>query len=139
MKAKYYFRLSAILVLIHLLGHTMGHLGWDKPEDPKMKDVVDTMKNYSSEFMGATHSMADYFNGYSIILIGLLAMSIVLFWILSNHTETNQKLVNLIALIIGLGFILFGTVEYIFFFPFAAIISLIAGISALIPYFTPSK
>lgn len=139
MKAKYYFRLSAILVLIHLLGHTMGHLGCDKPEDPKMKDVVDTMKNYSSEFMGATHSMADYFNGYSIILIGLLAMSIVLFWILSNHTETNQKLVNLIALIIGLGFIFFGTVEYIFFFPFAAIISLIAGISALIPYFTPSK
>ena len=124
MKAKYYFRLSAILVLIHLLGHTMGHLGWDKPEDPKMKDVVDTMKNNSSEFMGATHSMADYFNGYSIILIGLLAMSIVLF---------------LIALIIGLGFIFFGTVEYIFFFPFAAIISLIAGISALIPYFTPSK
>ncbi|MFZ1582698.1 MAG: hypothetical protein WAT26_16240 [Saprospiraceae bacterium] len=139
MKAKYYFRLSAILVLIHLLGHTMGHLGWDKPEDPKMKDVVDTMKNNSSEFMGATHSMADYFNGYSIILIGLLAMSIVLFWILSNHTETNQKLVNLIALILGLGFIFFGTVEYIFFFPFAAIISLIAGISALIPYFTPSK
>ena len=139
MKAKHFLRISAGLVLIHLIGHTLGHMGWDKPEDPKMKDVVDTMKNNSSEFMGATHSMADYFNGYSIILIGLLAMSIVLFWILSNHTETNQKLVNLIALIIGLGFIFFGTVEYIFFFPFAAIISLLAGILALMPYFTSPK
>jgi len=45
----------------------------------------------------------------------------------------------LIALIIGLGFIFFGTVEYIFFFPFAAIISLLAGILALMPYFTSPK
>ncbi len=139
MKAKHFLRISVGLVLIHLIGHTLGHMGWDKPEDPKMKDVVDTMKNYSSEFMGASQSMADYFNGYSIILIGLLAMSLILFWILSNHVDTNQILVRQIALIIGLGFIFFGIIEYIYFFPFAAIISLLAGSFAIIPFFTNSK
>ena len=68
MKSKLLLRIACLLILVHLLGHSLGHLQWDKPKDPKMKEVVDMMKGYSTEFMGATKSMANYYEGYSLIM-----------------------------------------------------------------------
>ena len=131
MKSKTLLRIAAVLILVHLLGHTMGHLGWDKPEDPKMLEVVNTMKGYSSEFMGATKSMADYYNGYSLLMFVVLGMSFVVIWSVSTVIE---KLGPIGALLypFGIGFILFGVIEFIYFFPFAAIISFLAGLAILI-------
>jgi len=135
MTAKLLIRISAILILVHLLGHSAGHIGWDKSEDPKMNEVVNVMKGYSAEFMGATKSMADYYVGYSYIMFGLFGMSILLLWMLSNHTTTNQKLVKQLLYPIGVSYLFFGLTEYVYFFPFAAIISLIAGLCALFATF----
>ena len=59
MKAKVLLKIAAGLILIHLIGHAVGHTAWDKPADPKMMEVVTAMKNYEGEFMGEVHSMAD--------------------------------------------------------------------------------
>lgn len=131
MTAKLLLRISAILIFVHLLGHAGGHMGWDKPKDPKMMEVVTAMKGYSAEFMGATKSMADYFHGYSLFLFGLYAMSIALLWVLSGYAAQHPKLVKQLIYPIGLAYLLFGIIEFIYFFPFAAIISLLAGLSAI--------
>lgn len=130
MSAKPGIRISAILILIHLLGHTGGHIGWDDPTVP-LGDVVKTMKSHSAEFMGATKSMADYFQGYSLIMFGLFGMTIALLWILSVAVESNTKLVKQLLFPIGITYLLFGAIEYMYFFPFAAIISFLAGVFAL--------
>jgi hypothetical protein len=139
MKIKILIRISAVLICVHLLGHCVGHLSWDKPDDSRMVEVISSMKGYSAEFMGATKSMADYYHGYSLMMFGLFAMSIVLLWILSNHATTNQKLVKQLLYPIGIIYVCFGIIEVIYFFPFAAIVSLLAGIFVLLAIFITRK
>jgi hypothetical protein len=132
MKSKILLRLAAILILIHLLGHSVGHSGWDKPEDPKMKEVVAAMKGYSAEFMGATKSMADYYNGYSLIIFGLYIMTILILWFASGFIDAQRSIATKILWPIGVTYVAFGIIEYIAFFPFAAAMSFFAGVLTLL-------
>ena len=128
MKSKILLRIACVLILVHLLGHSMGYLQWDKPKDPKMKEVVDMMKGYSTEFMGATKSMANYFEGYSIILFFVFGMSIMILWTVSGFIETNKPIAIKILYPIAITYLAFGIVEYLYFFLFAAGISFLAGV-----------
>jgi hypothetical protein len=132
MKAKVLLRIAAGLILIHLLGHGVGHKDWDKPTDPKMMDVVTTMKSYQGEFMGAVHSMADYYNGYSIIIFGLYGMSISLLWLASGFVQEQPTIAIKILYPIGTAYLFFGVVEFIYFFPFAASMSFLAGVLTIL-------
>ena len=126
--AKVLLRIAAGLMFIHLLGHTVGHATWDKPEDPKMLDVVTAMKSYEAEFMGSVKSMADYYNGYSLLIFGVYAMSLVLLWITSGFVQEQTVIAKKILYPVGITLLFFGIVEFMFFFPFAASMSLLAGI-----------
>lgn len=128
MKSKNLLRIACVLILVHLLGHSMGHLQWDKPKDPKMKEVVDAMKGYSTEFMGASKSMANYFEGYSIILFFVFGMTIMILWSVSSFIESNKPIAIKILYPIAITYIAFGVVEYLYFFLFAASISFLAGV-----------
>ncbi|QHT67271.1 hypothetical protein GXP67_11800 [Rhodocytophaga rosea] len=128
MKAKVIVRIAALLILVHLLGHTMGHFTWDTPEDTKMKQVVEAMKTHKADFMGAAKSMADYYTGYSLMILGLFAMSILLLWFISGFINDQRQIANRLLYPIGIVYILFGIIEYLYFFPFAASMSFIAGI-----------
>jgi hypothetical protein len=132
MKSKILLRIAALLVLIHLLGHSLGHLGWDKPEDPKMKEVVNVMQGYKGEFMGASKSMADYFNGYSLILFFVFGMTIAILWVCSGFIENHRAIAIKVLFPIAFAYIGFGVIEYMYFFPFAASISLLTGIVSLL-------
>jgi hypothetical protein len=128
MKAKVLLRIAAALILIHLIGHSVGHATWDKPEDPKMLDVVTAMKSYESEFMGSVKSMADYYNGYSLLIFGVYAMSLALLWVTSGFVHEQTAIAKKILYPLGLTLLFFGVVEFMFFFPFAACMSFLAGV-----------
>jgi hypothetical protein len=128
MKAKIFLRIACVLILIHLLGHSLGHLQWDKPKDPKMKEVVDMMKSHRSEFMGASKSIANYYEGYSIILFFVFGMTIMILWSVSTFIESNKAIAVKILYPIAITYLAFGVVEYLYFFLFAASISFLAGV-----------
>ncbi len=128
MRSKLLLRLAAVLVLVHLLGHAAGHLGWDHPEDGKMQAVVNTMKSYSANFMGATKSMADYYNGYSLMTFGLFGLTIFILWFASGFIETHRAIARKVLLPLGVVYLYFGITEFIYFFPFAASMSFLAGL-----------
>jgi hypothetical protein len=132
MRSKILLRIAAFLILIHLLGHTVGHLSWDKPEDARMQEVVTIMKGYSAEFMGATKSIADYYNGYSLIIFGLYGMTIFILWSASGFIDNQRPIATKILWPVALAYIFFGVVEYMCFFPFAAAMSFFAGILTLV-------
>jgi len=134
MKSKTLVVVSAVLIFFHLLGHAVGHMGWDKPEDPKMQEVVHSMKSYSSPFMGATKSMADYFQGYSLIMFGVYGMAIAILILLYSRWEESLGAKGLL-LPMGLAFVYFGVVEYLYFFPLAAMISLLSGTLLIVSFF----
>lgn len=132
MNSKVLLRIAAGLILIHLLGHSVGHAGWDAPEDPKMQEVVTVMKSYKGEFMGATQSMADYYNGYSLMLFVLYGMTIFLLWFLSGFVREQPVIAGSLLYTIGTSYLLFGVIEFVYFFPFAGSISFLAGVLTLI-------
>ncbi len=132
MNAKVLLRIAAVLLGVHLAGHTAGHLGWDKSNTPEMARVIDGMKQIKEPFMGALRSKADYFTGYSLIMFFVLAMSIALLWIAGNKVNDNKGVVAPFVYPVGIAYIGIGVVEFLHFFPFAACVSLLAGLLAII-------
>jgi hypothetical protein len=86
------------------------------------------MQNEHFNFMGRSLTLASFFDGYGFTMIGVLLLLAILLWLLS--TDPNRKM--LVAL--GLFLLFMGTCELIWFFPFAAAFSLLAGILTLIAY-----
>lgn len=132
MKAKILLRIAAALIVVHLLGHSIGHSEWDTPDDPRMQEVVAVMKSYSAEFMGATKSMADYYNGYSLIIFGLYGMTILILWFASGFINEHRMIADKILAPIAVAYLAFGVIEYVSFFPFAAMMSFLAGLLTLL-------
>ena len=135
MKTKLLLRIAAFIILIHLIGHGVGHFTWDKQEDPRMQEVVNSMVGYKTEFMGATRSMGDYFNGYSLIMFFVYGMSISILWHASAFPENQKATTRKMIYPLGIAYVAFGVIEFYNFFPFAAIMSLGAGILILISIF----
>jgi hypothetical protein len=121
-------RIAAIVILVHLLGHTVGHIMWDNPDDPKMQEVVNAMKGYESDFMGARKSMADYYEGYSWEIFFLYGMTISILWVVSGFKQDDKAMTKKLLYPIAIAYMAFGVIEFIHFFPFAASLSMIAGI-----------
>ena len=132
MNSKVLLRIAAALVLIHLLGHSIGHFSWDKPQGSKMQAVVDMMKSHEAEFMGANKSMADCYQGYSLMIFGLFGMTISILWFASCFIADQRAIARKILIPIGIAYVFFGTVEFLCFFPFAAGVSFLAGLLTLI-------
>jgi heme A synthase len=135
MKPKIWLRIACLFILIHLIGHAVGHATWDNPEDPKMKEVVDAMVGHEGEFMGATRSMGDYYNGYSLILFFVYAMSIAIVWVVSSLPESHKISARKILFPVAFAYLAFGVIEFSYFFPFAAAMSLGAGVLILLGVF----
>jgi hypothetical protein len=132
MKSGLLLKIAAILIFIHLLGHSAGHMGWKHPKDPKMQEVVNTMLDYKAPFMGASRSMGDYFHGYSLTLFFVFGMSICILWLLAGFAEEQPLIAKKIGYPLGIAYLGIGIIEAVYFFPFAAGISLLAGLMIII-------
>ena len=129
-KAKLLLYLSSLLIFIHLAGHVIGHSSWKTPKDANMQNVVNAMVENKANYMGALRSLADFYHGYSLILFVLYILSIWILLVLVNNLRRNDlRLVKNILFPLGLAYTIFGIIEFYQFFPFAAIISTLAGLS----------
>lgn len=126
MKSKLTARIAAGLLLFHLAGHTIGHLGWKNAEEPAKQEVIRQMTDHRFGFMGAVRSMGDYFEGYGwACSIALLFFAITL-WLISNHINGNKTLAKKLLLSLGFCLLAWSALEFIFFFAFAGGITLSA-------------
>jgi hypothetical protein len=133
MKPKLLIRIAACLILLQLLGHTYGHVIWDKrPNDPKMQEVLDTMKSYSGNFMGATKSMADYYSGYSLMIFFLYVMTIAILWLLSGANSRETGIVPKLLYLIGGTYLVLSVILYLHFFLLPACLSFLAATLLLV-------
>jgi hypothetical protein len=128
MKAKLLLRIAAIIMLLHTAGHTAGAITWKDAPNAAVKQTIDGMISNQFEFMGKQTSLASFYAGYGYIMIGVLLLISSILWLLS--TEANRG----ITLAMGLFLLFMGVAEYVYFFPFAAAFSLLAGVAALMAY-----
>jgi hypothetical protein len=120
-------RIAAVLMLLHTAGHSMGALTWKNAPNVRVAAVVNGMENEHFDFMGRSLTLASFFNGYGYSMIGTLISKRFL-WLLSS--EPNKRLIA----VLGLFLLFLAIIEFIYFFLFAAVFSLLAGISTLFAY-----
>jgi hypothetical protein len=121
-------KIAAILMLLHTAGHTIGALTWKNAPNVRVAAVVTGMENEHFYFMGRSLTLASFFNGYGFIMIGVLLLISILLWLLSSAPVRSM------ILLLGLFLFFMAIMEFIYFFPFAAAFSLLAGISTLFAY-----
>lgn len=135
MQSKVLIRIAAILAALLLIGHTMGYIMWDKPEDNRMKEVVQSMKDVSAPFMGTTKSMAEYYNGNDLIIFGFHTLVIILLWFASVYINSQRRIIIKILYTIFLLYLFLGVIDFIYFFPLPTILSFLTAALILIGIF----
>jgi hypothetical protein len=131
MMPKLLLRIAAILIIIHSALHTLGFSGWKQAPDPVEHGVIQQMTGHQFPFMGATHSLADYYDGFgyacsiALFLIGGILL------IVASDLSSNTALAKKIIITLSIALLFWGIDELIFFFPFAAGLTLIACVCCL--------
>lgn len=87
------------------------------------------------EFMGVMRSMGDYFEGYGLILFIVFGMSIALILSAARYCDSNHDIARKVLTPIGIGYVAMGAIEFVYFFPFAGSISLVAGLLIVLAIF----
>lgn len=128
MNPKLLLRIAATLMLIHGILHTIGFSGWKTDPDPARHAAIQLMNGPKLSFMGASRNLAEYYDGFGYAASIALFLIAVTFWIVSGELRSKSTLVSKIIFVFSLGVLVWGIDELIFFFPLAAIITILSGI-----------
>jgi hypothetical protein len=90
--------------------------------------VVGMQSNHFA-FMGRNASMGLFYEGYGISMIFVLIMISLLLWLLASNYQ------NAIVAVLAVFLMALAITEFIYFFPFAAAFTLLAGLLAGITLF----
>jgi hypothetical protein len=115
------------------MGHTLGALTSSDPPNAKVGLVIKGMETEHFSFMGRNTTLSQFYNGYGIIMIFMLLLISVQLWLLASAPNKSIVLALAIFLLITAG------CEYVYFFLFAAMVTLLAGIAALVAYYKMKK
>ena len=126
MKPKLLLRIAALLMFLHVIGHTIGALTWRDAPNPSVGAVITGMQKEHFPFMGRDVSIASFYEGYGISMIVVLLFVSQLLWICS--TVFHRRTITLIAVFL----LTLGIVEFIYFFPLPAVLSFVAGLFTLV-------
>jgi len=129
MRPKLLLRIAAILMLLHTIGHSIGALTSSEPPNPRVGLVIKGMETEHFNFMGRTTTISQFYNGYGIITIFVLLLISVQLWLLASIQN------KIMVLTLAIYLLLTACCEYIYFFPFAALFTLLAGIATLFAYY----
>lgn len=130
MKPKLLLRIASVIMLLHTMGHTFGALGWKNAPNAAVAAVIAGMQREHFDFMGRSATIAAFYEGYGIMNIFVLLLLSASLWLLSGHA--TNPLARSMSALLGIFMVIMAVCEYIYFFPFAALLSLIAGVCALL-------
>jgi len=133
MKPKLLLRIAAVLMFLHTMGHTLGALTWKTAPNPVIGLVIKGMETNHFDFMGRSVTLASFYEGYGFMMIFVYMYMSILLWLLS--TDPGNKLCVRLLPILAILLLSLGIIEYIYFFPFAAAISVVAGLCTLASLF----
>jgi uncharacterized membrane protein YoaT (DUF817 family) len=134
--SKLLLRIASVIMLFHAIGHTLAIVTWQKPSGKIPSDVVQKMQDKHFTFGGQDATMANFFSGHGYAGTIFLLLIVTILWILSGWTE--RKAIKILW-IIGLAIGLLALDEQIYFFPMAAVFSLIAAALVFVSIFKLTK
>jgi hypothetical protein len=117
-------RIAAAIILLHNIGHTLGHVGWKKAPDEVNRRAIDAMTSNEFIFMGERSTYARFFDGYGYAGTLTLLLAMILLWMLSG---VESRLSKQLTMVTGLFLLSWAVMEYMYFFPLAAGMTLVAA------------
>jgi len=128
MKPKLLLRIAAILILIHGVLHTTGFSQWKQDPDPAKHEMIKLMTGQRFPFMGTSRNMGEYYDGFGYAGSIALFLIVVLLWIVSGELLSNLSLAKKVIVVVSFSLLAWAIDEFIYFFPFAAGLSLAASL-----------
>jgi len=129
MNSKILLRIASAIILLHNIGHTIGHSGWKKAPDEVNRRAIDAMTSNEFVFMGEKSTYARFYDGYGYGGTLTLLLAMILLWMLSG---VESKLSKQLAMVTGLFLVLWAVMEYLYFFPLAAGMTFVAAVLTII-------
>ena len=114
---KLILRIAACMIFINAAIHIYTHLQWTSATDAASHAIINQLPLAKLSFLGVTHTLSDYFDGYAYIVAIFLVLVGALLWALSDISEeyTAPGLKLLIPITIFLVVLFFYTI--LFFIP----------------------
>lgn len=128
MKPKILLRIASAIIVLHAIGHLFGMASWTDAKTDEQKMVVHAMTDHRFPFMGALHSFGDSFNGFGYILEISLLLAAYLLWISGSAIDSCPVICKKLSAALFIALFAQALLEFIYFFPLAASMTLIAAL-----------
>jgi hypothetical protein len=128
MSTRVWLRVSAIILLLFAVGHSMGGMqSWSPIAD---NSVLESMRTVHFAVMGVNRSYLDFYMGFGYSITVSLLLQAVLLWILSNlartHASTVRPMIAAFAVATALSVVI--AWRYIFIVPTLFFLVLLAAL-----------
>ena len=128
-------RIASSIMLLHLIGHSFGQNRWKIDENPLIKEVAQKLMGTKFRNMGVFRNMGDYFDGYGYSATISMCIFVVVLWLASGASLSPSPFLNQVLLTLGIAIAILSIIEFKYFFPLAAIMSLLAALLVLISWY----
>lgn len=114
-------RISAVISLVFVLGHSLGGLKrWSPMGD---NDVLKAMETVRFDTMGANRSYLDFFLGFGWSLTVAMLLQSVLLWQLASLARTDARQIRPMIAAFAVATLAGGIIAWLFIFPVPALFS----------------
>ena len=128
MQTKLLTRVAAFLMVFHAFAHNIGMSQWKIAKNPEQQAVISGMTDHRFPFMGAVHSFGDSFTGFGAVATIFMLLVAFLLWHTGGFAAAQPGISKKFLFLLFLSLAATCIVEFIYFFPFAAIITLLAAV-----------
>ncbi|AOP35705.1 hypothetical protein A0128_18790 [Leptospira tipperaryensis] len=139
MKPKILIRIASILMLIFVLGHSIGHFTRYNTADIRAINTITAMQMTKIPMEGVDKTYDQFYSGMSLNLSVTLLFLATLLWLLSNLVESNPKTVLKLLIPIFFCVFCFSITGFLYFFPVPTLISCLGALSILASIFLLRK
>jgi hypothetical protein len=127
--SKTLLRIAAVIILLHNIGHTIGHSGWKSAPEEANRRAIDAMTGNEFMFMGERSTYARFYDGYGYAGTLTLLLVMILLWMTSG---VQSKISKQVSIVTGVFLVSWAIMEYLYFFPLAAGMTLLAAVLTII-------
>ena len=128
MRAKLYLRIASVIILLHAIGHFMGVANVTKGETDEENMVIHAMTDHRFSVLGAEHSFADFLHGFGWVGEIFLLLTVYLLWFTGSLAAGQPAISRKLSAVLFVGLLAQAILEFIYFFPVAYLMSLIAAV-----------
>ena len=117
-----------MIIFLHAIGHFLGVASVTKGETEEENMVIHAMTDHRFPLLGAVHSFADFLHGFGWVGEVFLLLTTYLLWFTGSLAEGQPAISRKLSAALFISLLLQTILEFIYFFPVAYIMSLIAAV-----------